>query len=66
MKETKLMRVYIEDESKLNDLRRELTREVGEQGSYADVIRCLIDLRMEKPCPLLSGYRTLEELRAAE
>jgi len=66
MKPVKLVKVYAGDHPKLNELRRELTREVGEQGSYADVIRCLIELREEKPCPLLTSHRSLEKLRAAE
>lgn len=66
MKETKLMRVYVEDEWRLIELRRELTREMSEQASYADVIRCLIELRVERSYPLLCKYRSLEELRIAE
>ena len=66
MKPIKIVKVYAEDHPKLNSLRRELTREVGEQGSYADVIRCLVELRIERNSPLLCKYRTLEEQRAAE
>ena len=43
MAETKLIRVYTENEPKLIELRRDLTRQKGEQASYADVVRWLIE-----------------------
>ncbi len=49
MSETKLIRVYIDDEDNLIELRRDLTREKGEQVSFADVIKWLIATSEEFP-----------------
>ena len=46
-KETKLVRVYLNDEEQLIEMRRDLTREKGEQASFADVIHWLLTCREE-------------------
>lgn len=44
MKETKLIRIYVEDEPRLVKLRRQLTRRKGERASFADTVMILLDL----------------------
>lgn len=43
-KPTKIIRIYVEDERPLIELRRLLTKQRGEQATFADVIKHLIKM----------------------
>lgn len=65
MPETKHIRIYIEDEAKLIELRRARTRKKGEQASYADVVHWLLTCR-DKSEQLLEKMGYLERVDQLE
>lgn len=40
---TKLIRIYTDNDDQLIKLRRHLTRQIGEQATYADAVEALLD-----------------------